>query len=172
MANGPEASPPGARVPTPQLTIFGLMVKLETWWATESSVYIPTPVPGMAASSPRRLAAAGRERRPGGPVGPTTAAGPTAAARARAGTTRRRALGTHRGRSGPRRPGGRRDHRRPPGGHRPLPPPGQLHPHRPRLGMSAPELGLGGRIEGVGGDPALEVAVRRAGLAALIGGSC
>src|SRR5437763_5677785 len=88
MANGPEESPPGARVPTPQLTIFGLMVKLETWWATESSVYIPTPVPGMAASSSRRLAAAGRERRPGGPVGPTTAAGPTEAARARAGTTR------------------------------------------------------------------------------------
>ena len=38
--------------------------------------------------------------------------------------------------------------------------------------MSAPELGLGGRIEGVGGDPALEVAVRRAGLGALIGGRC
>src|SRR5579884_1600603 len=60
MANGPENSPPGATVPTPQLTILGLMVKLETWWATESSVYMPTPVPGMAASSARRLAPAGR----------------------------------------------------------------------------------------------------------------
>src|SRR2546423_15079315 len=88
MANGPEESPPGARVPTPQLTIFGLMVKLETWWATESSVYMPTPVPGMAASSSRRLAAAGRERRPGGPGGPVTAAGPPGAARAGGGPHR------------------------------------------------------------------------------------
>ncbi len=45
MANGPEASPPAASVPTPQLTVFGLMVKLETWLATEESVYMPTPVP-------------------------------------------------------------------------------------------------------------------------------
>src|SRR5437764_259418 len=86
MANGPEESPPGARVPTPQLTIFGLMVKLETWWATESSVYMPTPVPGMAASSSRRLAPAGRARPP---AGPTPATGPRAAATARAGTATR-----------------------------------------------------------------------------------
>jgi len=38
--------------------------------------------------------------------------------------------------------------------------------------VSAPELGVGGRVEGVGGDPALEVAVRRAGLAAMIDGRC
>lgn len=36
--------------------------------------------------------------------------------------------------------------------------------------MSAPDLGVGGPA--AGGDPALEVAVRRAGLAALIGGRC
>src|SRR5256885_12424021 len=76
MANGPEASPPAASVPTPQLTILGLMVKLETWWATESSVYIPTPVPGMDAASSRRLAPAGRGWAPAGP----TAAADSAAA--------------------------------------------------------------------------------------------
>jgi hypothetical protein len=36
--------------------------------------------------------------------------------------------------------------------------------------VSAPDLGVGGPA--AGGDPALEVAVRRAGLAALIGGRC
>jgi hypothetical protein len=51
MANGPEASPPAAKVPTPQLTVFGLMVKLETWLATDESVYIPTPVPLSASGS-------------------------------------------------------------------------------------------------------------------------
>ena len=74
MANGPEASPPAASVPTPQLTILGLMVKLETWWATESSVYIPTPVPGMAASSSRRLAPAERGWAPTGPAAVTDSA--------------------------------------------------------------------------------------------------
>src|SRR5581483_4399327 len=89
MAKGPEESPPGASVPTPQLTIFGLMVKLDTWWATESSVYMPTAVPGMAASSSRRLAPAAWGRSAPGPAGPVTATGPMAAATARAGTTRR-----------------------------------------------------------------------------------
>src|SRR2546423_11496379 len=77
MANGPEESPPGARVPTPQLTIWGLMVKLETWWATESSVYIPTPVPGMDAASSRRLAPAGRGWAPTGPTAATDSAAAT-----------------------------------------------------------------------------------------------
>src|SRR3982750_2099975 len=57
MANGPEASPPAASVPTPQLTILGLMVKLDTWLATDESVYIPTPVPMRSSLSPGPAAA-------------------------------------------------------------------------------------------------------------------
>src|SRR5688572_10952507 len=76
MAKGPEKSPPPASVPTPQLTILGLMVKLDAWLATEPPVYIPTPVPAIDSASCRGPASAGGGAAPAGPS--------TAAARARA----------------------------------------------------------------------------------------